>query len=63
MSKNFDGLKAVIASMDYDYQQLAEKPYGASATALRKKLQEVKKFAQNERKVISEDAKKAKKAK
>lgn len=60
MSKNFDAIKAIIASMDYDYTQLEVKAFGQNASSLKKKYKEIRVLAQLEVKSISEEAKKAK---
>jgi len=63
MSKNLDAIKEIVSSLDYGETQLAEKAYGPNATAQRKKYQDLKKLCQDERKRISDEAKKAIKAK
>jgi hypothetical protein len=59
MSKNLDAIKTIVASLDQGEADLTEKAYGPNATAQRKKYQDLKKLCQEERKRISDEAKKA----
>jgi len=60
MEKQVATLKNLVAAIELGVEKLKEKAYGFEATSVRKNLQETKKLCGDMRKVVSDNAKKAK---